>query len=157
MAFKLGLEGKLYRNTGTWEQPTWLEIEHIKDLALNLEKGEWDASLRSGGGVREFIGTLRDYPIEFGMKWDPQEDPDCDFLLSVFLDEEDVVDIICLDGPITTSGSQGPRFLADVFGFNQNQALEEGMMLDVGLKPSAIRSETHLPYWYEVGVSSSGV
>jgi hypothetical protein len=156
MGFKLGLDGKAYRNTGTWEAPTWTEMEHIKDLSVNLEKGEWEASLRSGNGVREYLATLRDYPVEFGMKWDPQNDPDCDFLLSVFLDEEEFIDVLILDGPVTTSGSQGPRFQANVFGFPINQPLEEGMMVDVSIKPDAGRSETHVPYWYEVGVSSSG-
>jgi hypothetical protein len=156
MGFKLGLDCKLYRNTSTWESPTWVEVENIKDLTLPLTKGEFDAALRSGNGVREYIGTLREYGVDFNMKWDPQNDPDCDAFLDVYLGVEDYVDVLVLDGDINTSGSQGPRFLADVFGFQRNEPLEEGVMSDVNLKPSAKRGETHVPYWYEVGVSSSG-
>jgi hypothetical protein len=156
MAFKLGLDCKAYRNTSSWESPTWVEVENIKDLTLPLTKGEWEASLRSGNGVEEFIGTLKSFGVDFNLKWDPQNDPDCEALLDVYLDVEDYVDVLILDGPITTSGSQGPRYLADVFGFQRNENLTEGVMTDVNLKPSAKRGATHVPYWHEVGVSSSG-
>jgi len=40
MSAKLGMEAKLYRNTGSYESPVWAEVENVKDLALNLEAGE---------------------------------------------------------------------------------------------------------------------
>jgi len=32
----LGLNAKLYRNTGTQQSPTWTEIANVKDVTLNL-------------------------------------------------------------------------------------------------------------------------
>ncbi len=36
MSVKLGLDAKLYRNTGTYDTPTWVEMTNVKDLTLNL-------------------------------------------------------------------------------------------------------------------------
>ena len=46
MAKKIGLEAKLYRNTGTYESPSWSEMTNVRDLTLNVEKGEADVTTR---------------------------------------------------------------------------------------------------------------
>ena len=42
MPVKLGLDAKLFQNTGTYATPTWDEITNVRDLTLNLEAGEAD-------------------------------------------------------------------------------------------------------------------
>ncbi len=37
MTIKLGMEAKLYRNTGTYAAPMWVEMINVKDLTLKLE------------------------------------------------------------------------------------------------------------------------
>ena len=51
MAVKLGLDAKLFHNTGSYATPTWDEITNVRDLTLNLEAGEADVT-----------ACLRDWP-----------------------------------------------------------------------------------------------
>ena len=57
MGIKLGMEAKLYRNTGTYALPTWVELTNVKDLTLNLEAGEADVTTRGNAGWRATVAT----------------------------------------------------------------------------------------------------
>mgnify|MGYP002625510861 FL=1 len=70
MGVRLGLEAKLFRNSGSYASPTWEELPNVKDLTLNVEAGEADASTRGNGGWRATLATLKDGSIEFEMIWD---------------------------------------------------------------------------------------
>ena len=70
MPAKLGLDAKLYRNSGTYAAPTWDIVGNVKDLTLNLETGEADVSTRANNGWRATVGTLKDASLEFEMVWD---------------------------------------------------------------------------------------
>jgi hypothetical protein len=74
MAVKLGLDAKLYRNTGTYAAPVWNEIKNVKDVTLNLEAGEADVTTRGNNGWRATVATLKDGSIEFEMVWDSADD-----------------------------------------------------------------------------------
>ena len=50
MSVKLGMQAKLYRNTATHETPLWDEMTNVKDLTLNLEKGQADVTTRGNNG-----------------------------------------------------------------------------------------------------------
>ena len=65
MTIKLGMEAKLYRNTGTYALPTWVEMINVKDLTLNLEAGEADVTTRGNAGWKATIAALKDGSIEF--------------------------------------------------------------------------------------------
>ncbi len=34
MSFKLGIDTKLYRNTGDYATPNWVELTNVRDLTL---------------------------------------------------------------------------------------------------------------------------
>ena len=70
MGVKLGLDAKLYRNTGTSGSPTWVEMTNVKDLTLNLEASEADVTTRGNAGWRATLAALKDASIEFEMVWD---------------------------------------------------------------------------------------
>ena len=70
MATRLGMDAKLYRNTGDYATPVWVEVSNVKDVTLNLEKGEADVTTRANQGWRATVGTLKDASIEFQMVWD---------------------------------------------------------------------------------------
>jgi len=67
MAYVLGLDAKLYRNTATWGSPSWDEFTNVKDVKLNLQKAEADTTTRGGNGWRSKTGTLKEGSIEFTM------------------------------------------------------------------------------------------
>jgi len=74
MGARLGLQARLYRNTGTYAVPVWEAVNNVKDLTLNLEKGEADVSTRNSNGWRATIGTLKEGSVEFQMVWDRRKD-----------------------------------------------------------------------------------
>src|SRR5688500_8445447 len=74
MPGRIGLEMKLYRNSGTaGETPTWVELTNARDVTVNLEKGEADISTRASIW-RTRKATLLDGTLDFQMVYDPDDD-----------------------------------------------------------------------------------
>ena len=47
MGVRLGMEGKLYKNDGTYAVPVWTELPNVKDVTLNLETGATSTATRT--------------------------------------------------------------------------------------------------------------
>ncbi|MGQ0431811.1 MAG: phage tail tube protein [Microthrixaceae bacterium] len=134
MAVKLGLDAKLYRNTGTYAAPVWNEVKNVKDLTLNLEAGEADVTTRGNNGWRATVATLKDGSIEFEMVWDTADD-DFGSIRDTFLNRA-AMEFAVMDGDITVAGSQGLRATCMVTNFSRNEALEEAITVSVTVKPT---------------------
>ena len=134
MGVRLGMEGKLYRNTGTYAAPVWQEIGNVKDLTLNLEKGEADVTTRANGGWRSTVATLKEGSIEFSMVWDTS-DPGFTAIKDAWFNNTPV-EMAVLDGPVNVPGSQGLRASFAVIKFGREENLEEAMNVPVSLKPT---------------------
>ena len=134
MSTRLGMDAKLYRNTGSFGSPTWTEVTNVKDLTLNLEKGEADVTTRANGGWRATVGTLKDASIEFQMVWDTV-DAGFDAIRQAFFNNTPI-EFAVMDGDITDPDSEGLRATFDIFNFTRNEALEEAIMVDVSIKPT---------------------
>ena len=145
MGIKLGMEAKLYRNTGTYALPTWVELTNVKDLTLNLEAGEADVTTRGNAGWRATVATLKDGSIEFEMVWDTA-DTNFTAIQDAFFNGTDI-EFAVMDGDITASGSQGLRATMSVTSFSRNEALEEALMVSVNAKPTYA---TNAPEWMTV-------
>jgi hypothetical protein len=138
----LGLEAKLYRNTGTYASPTWDEVKNVKDLSLGLEKSEADVSNRESGW--EMIrGALKKATIEFQMIYDTA-DTDWTAFKNAFLNGT-AVELAVMDGPIATAGSEGLRASFEVLKWSHSQNLEEALMTDISIKPTRADNP---PAWY---------
>jgi hypothetical protein len=134
MAVKLGLDARLYRNTGTYAAPVWNEIKNVKDVTLNLEAGEADVTTRANAGWRATVATLKDGSIEFEMVWDTADD-DFAAIRDAFLNRTSI-EFAVMDGDIASSGSQGLRATCMVTSFSRNEALEEAITVSVTVKPT---------------------
>jgi hypothetical protein len=134
MAVKLGLDARLYRNTGTYAAPIWNEIKNVKDVTLNLEAGEADVTTRGNAGWRATVATLKDGSIEFEMVWDTADD-DFAAIRDAFLNRG-AIEFAVMDGDITVAGSQGLRATCMVTSFSRNEALEEAITVSVTVKPT---------------------
>jgi hypothetical protein len=134
MAVKLGLDAKLYRNTGTYASPTWNEVKNVKDVTLNLEAGEADVTTRGNAGWRATVATLKDASIEFEMVWDTADD-DFAAIRDAFLNRAGI-ELAVMDGDIAASGSQGLRALCVISNFSRNEPLEEAITVSVTAKPT---------------------
>jgi len=148
--FTLGLDGKTYANTGTNASPTWAEVENVKDLTLNLERGEFDVTTRGGGGFVQRVPVLADGSIDFQMVYDTS-DADMTRVRTDYF-AKTIRQYAFMDGDITTSGSQGLRAGVGVFNFSRSENLTEAMMIDVSLKVSRfVESSAEVtPDWYTV-------
>lgn len=148
MGVKLGLDGKLYRNTGSYASPTWNEVPRIKDVTLTLEKNLADVSSRASAGWREFAATLKDATVEFmiivtDIAGDTE---DREAFRDAFLNNTNI-ECAIMDGDITTSGSEGFRATFAVSQFSRGEALEEGMTFNVQIKPTPADNP---PEWMEI-------
>ena len=134
MATRLGMDAKLYRNTGSFGTPVWVEIKNVKDVTLNLEKGEADVTTRANGGWRATVGTLKEASIEFQMVWDT-DDANFTAIQQAFFGNTPI-ELAVMDGDMTDPDSEGLRALFEVFNFTRNEALEEAILVDVSVKPT---------------------
>ncbi len=142
MAKKVGLSCKLYRNTGTYAAPVWVEIDIVKDVTLNMETGEAEASSRAST-FKEFFGALKDTNIEFDVLYDAA---DAQFIVlrTKFFDGTSI-DIVAFDGAAAT-GAQGLRMTAFVAGFTRNEPLEETVTVNITMKPTP--NSDSPPEWF---------
>lgn len=144
MSIKLGLNCKLYRNTGTFASPTLNEISCVRDLTLSLSAGEADVSTRGSGGWKATKATLKDASVEF--KLIPNKDVAGDladieaFTDAFYANPPEPIDLVVLDGPDPApSGSVASHGLHAWFAITslvRNENLEEGVTYDITLKPS---------------------
>jgi len=142
---KLGMEGKLYYNAGSYATPDWKELKNVKDVTLNMEKGEADVTTRGNAGWRATVGTLKEGSLEFEMVWDTEDEGFAALQAAWFGDTP--VEMAVMDGPVATSGSQGLRATMSVISFSRKEPLEEAMSVSVSVKPTYAE---HAPEWMEV-------
>ncbi|MGL6097131.1 MAG: phage tail tube protein [Fimbriiglobus sp.] len=145
MGARLGLDAKLYRNTGSFLAPAWDEVDNVKDVTLTLEAGEADVTTRGNNGWRATVATLKDAGIEFEMVWD-SADPDFSAFRDAFLNRG-AVEVAVMDGPIAQSGSQGLRATCMVTKFTRTEPLEEAITVAVTIKPTF---SDNPPIWHVV-------
>ncbi len=134
MAIRLGLDAKLYRNTGTIGSSLWSVIDNVRDVTLNLETGEADVTTRGNAGWRATIGTLKDASIEFEMVWDTE-----DFNFTVLKDaffNGTPIELLIADGDMSEAGAQGLRAVCRIINFTRSEALEEAITVSVTAKPT---------------------
>lgn len=145
MTIKLGMEAKLYRNTGDYATPNWVEMLNVKDLTLNLEASEADVTTRGNGGWRATIAALKDGSIEFEMVWDTA-DADFTAIQQAFFNNTEI-EFTVLDGDVGTTGSQGLRATMSITNFSRSEALEEAITVSVTAKPTYAENA---PEWMTV-------
>ena len=142
MTIPLGLEAVLYFNDGgTWESPNHTEISGVRDVTLNLEKSVVDLSHR-GSGWRLNRGALKDASISVTVLDD--DGVGLAALINAWL-ASTPLEVLALNGPLTTPGSKGLRAVCEVMNVTRNEALEEGLAYDVELRPTPADND---PTWY---------
>ena len=134
MSIKLGLNAKLYRNTGDYPTPVWAEMPNVKDLTLNLETGSADVTTRGNGGWRATLATLKEGTVEFESVWDADDEGFAALRQAYF--SNGTVEVAVMDGDITVAGTEGLRAMMSVTNFSRNEPLEEAITASISLKPA---------------------
>lgn len=148
---KIGFTGRLYylptppratwnaTTVGGWHvgaAPAGLAIVNgVRDLSLDLEKTEVDASSRDTGGWEVVIGALKKSPVNFKVIWDSTKASQL-AILSAFLSDTPVtIPLAILDGDKATPGTMGVWGDYTVLKMSHGQNLQEGQLIDVTVKP----------------------
>lgn len=140
---KAGKDCYSYSNSGTNGTPVWGVQDNMKDVDLGDTVELYKASLRSKRPFHVYVPTMRDLNPKFKIAWIPTDNL-CIALLAAY-QLGNAIDMIFLDGPIGTTGSQGPRADWLVGTFSNSQHLAEGMEIDIELKPGLT---ANVPAWY---------
>ncbi len=143
MAYVLGRNCKMYRNTGTYGSPTWNEIPGVRDVTLNLDSESADVQTRANGVWGADAVVKLAASIDFEMIWDTT-DADLTALLTAYL-AISAVEFLILDGAQGTSGSQGLRATCNITKFARTETLNEAAKASVSIKPTLA---TNAPSWY---------
>ncbi len=146
MSVKLGMNGKLYRNTGTYAAPVWAEITNVKDVTLSLETGEADVTTRANNGWKASKATLKTASVEFDMVWDPDDEGFAAMRTAFF--ENTPVELFVADADQDLEAAEGLRATMSVIKFDRKEPLEEAMTVSVSVKPTYAE---HAPEWKTVG------
>jgi predicted secreted protein len=140
MGIKLGMECKLYHGAAGATATTLLA--NVKDLTLNLEKGEADVTTRANQGWRAVVATLKSGSVEFEMVWDT-EDAGFAALKNAYFNNTPIA-LAILDG----ENGEGLDADFSVTNFTRNEPLEEAVTVNVTVKPTY---STRAPAWIEGG------
>lgn len=132
-----GKDAGLYYNSGTRATPTWVKLD-ARDVTMPITWGEADVSSRMSD-FKLMLKTLAEVGIDFGMV---KYAGDAAYVaMDVAAMSPTVVhEFAVMSGDIATTGSRGVRFFGQVFSLTDNQALEDGQLVDFNVKPTR---------WYE--------
>lgn len=142
---KLGMEAKIYYNSGTYAVPIWNVMGNAKDVNLNLEKATADGTTRDNNGWRAWIASLIDGTVDFEALW-LSRNAGFKVIKRAFFKNE-TLEMAIMDGDIATAGSEGLRAKMIVSNMSRAEPLEDGISASVTLKPAV---SDYAPYWYTV-------
>lgn len=149
-AVKPAIEGVVLRNTGTYGSPTWTEIELVRDVNPAMPWDMGDASSRATR-AKLYNKTQIDIPYSIVVRAD---DADTGYvaLFDASVSPTTVIDMMILDGPISTEGAMGIRCHFLVNFASQTGGAADNCYTTFDLKPGY--SSAGVPKSVKMGASS---
>jgi hypothetical protein len=141
---RIGLNAKVYFNTATFASPTWLENSNVRDLTMDLDMDEGDASIRAGLGWAMSEPTLLKAALNWNMNHDPADTNGWDTINTAFF-ARSAKEILCIDR-VTGSGAEGLRMTCKFHKFGKGEPLNGVQTTDTVAKPCINADST--PAWY---------
>lgn len=132
-AVKPGIDGAVYRNSGTYGSPTWAEITLIRDVSPSFPWDMADASSRTHK-AKLYAKTMIDIGAQLVVRAD-DADAGYQALFDAAMSSTTLMDMLVLDGPITTEGSMGVRCHFNVNESGQSQGAGDVIYTTFDLKP----------------------
>lgn len=144
MTEQLGMDCIVYRNTGTYASPTWVEMDWVMTANHNLTANEGKVKKRAsdieltlkGQGVHEF--TVEG-PYD-------ADDANITALDTAVRTRTDPIEFAFMDDDITTSGVKGIRTTCEVVAGGRTEGFEEAVGKTFTLKPSAKATNPFVEY-----------
>jgi hypothetical protein len=137
----VGLDMKLYRNTGTFGTPVWTLVNNVQDLKRGSALGEAELNNRASALVLK-EPTLNEYVFNWGMI---KDELDTNYTgLRTAKDARTLVEFAFANGLIATSGTTYFRIETKLFGFDDEEPLSGGVVTSVTAKPC---KSSNAPSW----------
>ena len=133
MAYEIGVDCKVFRNTSVWGTPAWDELTNIEVVQQGLEAAEAEFRNRGIGFVQSAPGLIKG-TIELTLTWTPGTNADYEALRDAFTGKN-TIDLWFLDGASATSDNQGLRADFAVLSMSRAEPLEEGVTVTFTLAP----------------------
>lgn len=104
---KVGVNGKAYRNTGTYGSPTWTAMAGVRSVTPSMP---WDMVEGGSRGTKAklYAKARADLGVSFDMRAD-DADTAYGLVADAAMSQTTAMDIMFLDGPITAEGARGFR------------------------------------------------
>lgn len=131
---KLGINCKAFRNTATYEAPTWSEMTNISDLTIAQSWDTADANARESR-IKQALKTLFDVSVTGKFKKRPL-DANYEAIMDALIGDPGIIDLLVLDGPIDEEGVRGWRFDAQVTTGGEDQGLTVALYEDITFMPN---------------------
>jgi hypothetical protein len=130
---KLGIDSKIYRNTGNWASPVWVEIDLVSDFTINAS---WNKASYTTRRSRVEVSKKTTLNLTVSGKIRADDDDDgFHYLYDGFL-SEDPVDLLILNGPNDQDDVYGWRCEWYVDQANEDQGLQTVLFEDFTLTPA---------------------
>jgi len=145
MTRKRGLDGKVYRNTGTWAAPTYVEITFVQDVDITIDRDEMESDDR-GTDFTGFMYGNKKAGVELNLSY-LNDDPAYALLRDAFLNGT-LIELAIMDGDITTSENEGLHAEFEVASFGRPEPKDGEMMTKITVKPGA--KAANATEWLEI-------
>lgn len=145
---KLGINGAVYRNTGTENAPTWVEVKRVRNVQPSFP---WDMVLLDSreSRAKQYGATQVDPGAQIEVRASNTDEGYLAILDASETGEE--IDLLILNGKLTEEGSRGMRasWLASCTG--ETQGVGDAVYDSFDLKPGI----TFVPKRVVVGAAES--
>lgn len=128
-----GRKWKVYVNSATHASPTWVEIPEGQDISFPFQTDqlEW---LDRGTTFKQYIDGYTDIGLEFPITY-AVGNANHETLFAAAI-ARTILDVCVMDQAVATSGADGFRFFAMVFGFDTSAPIADKTEVSVVLKPT---------------------
>jgi len=145
LGVSVGLNCKFYRNTGTYNSPTWTEITIIQDATLKLAVDKAQAFARLSKW-KQYLYALSEAPIDLKLLGDTSNAA-YDAIWGAMINQT-TLDLAMAEVAIATTGCEYWRGIYNVYQFQRSEQLEEGDTVDVAID---LAYQTNQPGFTTVG------
>jgi hypothetical protein len=131
-----GFAHKMYRNTGSFGTPAWVEVAEVGDVKIPLLDGEISVNTRATR-FKQFLKGLVELKPNWSMPYDPSN-ANYTALETTGQSASATQDLAFADGPIATTGTKWVRIPESlIFLGERDEPLEGAVMQAMTAAPKA--------------------